>query len=219
MPPGSRAGKGNRLALEKEVMRGFLQVVRWLMVSELLLGAASAGTLEGRVQVRRTTADLGSFVISVDDVEGRFPAPAGPVMMDQKSLRFVPHVLPILVGTTVQFPNSDPLAHNVFSISEAKRFNLGLYGPGTVRQVRFDRPGVVQLLCNVHLEMSGFIVVLRNPYFARTAADGAYRINGIPAGRHRVRCWHEKFPEQTKVVDVPANGATTLDFDMEAQQE
>ena len=200
-------------------MRVFLQVVRWLMVSELLLGAAFAGTLEGRVRVRRTTADLDSFVVSVDDIDGPFSVPTRPVMMDQKSLRFVPHVLPILVGTSVQFPNSDPLAHNVFSISEAKRFNLGLYGPGTVRQVRFDRPGVVQLLCNVHLEMSGYIVVLKNPYFARTAADGTYRIAGVPAGKHRVRCWHERFPEQAKVVDVPTNGAAALDFDMEAAQQ
>ena len=200
-------------------MRVFLQVVRWLMVSELLLGAAFAGTLEGRVRVRHTTADLDSFVVSVDDIDGPFSVPTRPVMMDQKSLRFVPHVLPILVGTSVQFPNSDPLAHNVFSISEAKRFNLGLYGPGTVRQVRFDRPGVVQLLCNVHLEMSGYIVVLKNPYFARTAADGTYRIAGVPAGKHRVRCWHERFPEQAKVVDVPTNGAAALDFDMEAAQQ
>lgn len=177
--------------------------------------SASAGTIQGRVQAANPNTDLSTFVVYVEDVEGSFPPPRKLAVMDQKSLRFVPHVLPILAGTTVEFPNSDPLAHNVFSISDTKRFNLGLYGRGTVRRLRFDRPGVVPLLCNVHLEMSAYIVVLKNPYFARTAADGTYRIEGVPAGRHRLRCWHENFPEQSRAVEVPASGSVTEDFHME----
>ena len=130
--------------------------------------------------------------------------------MDQKKLRFVPHVLPVLVGTTVEFPNSDPVAHNVFSISEAKRFNLGLYKHGTVRRMTFDRPWVVELLWNVHLEMSAYIVVLKNPYFARTAADGTYRIENVPAGQHRLRCWYEQSPAQSRLVEVPASGEVLM---------
>ncbi len=135
--------------------------------------------------------------------------------MDQKDLRFVPHVLAIQVGTTVEFPNSDPVAHNVFSISEAKRFNLGLYRRGSVRRVKFDKPGVVELLCNVHMEMSAYIVVLKNPYFARSGPDGTFRISGIPPGQHRLRCWHERLPTQEQVVEVPAEGTVEVVFTLE----
>jgi hypothetical protein len=134
-------------------------------------------------------------------------------------LRFIPHVLPVQVGTTVEFANSDPLAHNVFSISSAKRFNLGLYGRGAVRRVRFDRPGVVQVLCNVHQEMSAYIVVIPNPFFARTGRDGRFRIEGVPAGQHRLRCWHEELGERTHAVRVPANGTMTENFLMDRAGE
>ncbi len=177
--------------------------------------AAGAGTIAGKIRVQSATTDLSSFVVSVEDIDGHFPVPAQHAAIDQKQLRFEPHVLPILVGTTVEFPNSDPLLHNVFSISEAKRFNLGLYGRGTVRQITFDKPGVVELLCNVHLEMSGFIVVLKNPYFARTDSDGSFHIADVPPGPHRVRCWHERLPAQERTVNVPSSGSVDLDFVME----
>ena len=160
------------------------------------------------MQTHDAKLDLAGFVAYVDDVAGPFPTPDRVVLMDQKSLRFVPHVLPIQVGTTVEFANSDPLAHNVFSISSPKRFNLGLYGRGTSRRVKFDQPGVVQLLCNVHQEMSAFIVVVKSPYFARTEADGSFRIDSVPAGRHRVRIWHEAMDERSYEVVVAAAGIT-----------
>lgn len=171
-----------------------------------------AGTIEGRVRGTGATADLSDFVISVEDIEGAFPAPEQPAVMEQKELRFVPHVLAVQVGATVEFPNKDPLSHNVFSISEAKRFNFGLYSRGTTRRLKFEKPGVVELLCNVHLEMSGYIVVLKNPYFARTGSDGAFRIDGVPAGHHRLRCWHERFPAQERTVQVPEAGSVKTDF-------
>lgn len=180
----------------------------WAVILILAAGSATAGTIEGRVQTRDAKLDLTGFVAYVDDVAGPFPTPDRVVLMDQKSLRFVPHVLPIQVGTTVEFANSDPLAHNVFSISSTKRFNLGLYGRGTSRRVKFDQPGVVQLLCNVHQEMSAFIVVVKSPYFARTAADGSFRIDNLPAGRHRVRIWHEAMDERSYDVVVAAAGIT-----------
>jgi hypothetical protein len=120
----------------------------------------------------------------------------------------VPHVLVIQAGTTVEFANSDPLAHNVFSISSPKRFNLGLYGRGTSRRIRFDQPGIVKLLCNVHQEMAAFIVVVKSPYFARTAADGSFRIDSVPAGRHQLRVWHEEMDERSYEIAVAASGVT-----------
>jgi plastocyanin len=169
-------------------------------------GCAFAGTIAGRVQSNNPTLDLSNAVVWVDDVPGPFPAPERVAIIDQRGLRFVPHVLVIQAGTTVEFANSDPLAHNVFSISSAKRFNLGLYKRGDVRRVTFDRPGIVQLLCSVHQEMSAFLVVVATPYFARAAADGSFRIEGVPAGKHRLRLWHEGVGERTREIEVPASG-------------
>lgn len=173
---------------------------------------ALAGTIEGRIRSTEPAADLSNFVISVEDIEGPFLAPREPAIMNQKDLRFVPHVLVVPAGTTVEFPNSDPLSHNVFSISEAKRFNLGLYQRSTIRRVKFDQPGVVELLCNVHLEMSAYIVVVKNPHFARTGPDGTFRLADVPPGQHQLRCWHEGFPPQERTVQVAETGTTTLDF-------
>ncbi len=177
-------------------------------------GRTRAGTIEGRVRSTGPAVNLSNFVVSVEDIQGVFPAPQQPAVMQQIELRFVPHVLAIQVGATVEFPNSDPVSHNVFSISPAKRFNLGLYPRGGKRQIKFDQPGVVELLCNVHLEMSGYIVVLKNPYFSRTGSDGTFRIAGVPAGRYRLRCWYENLPAQERTVQVPETGSLTVDFSM-----
>ncbi len=186
-----------------------------LFVVFALLGQpALAGTIEGRVLPTGTAAKLSDFVISVEDIQGVFPAPKEAAVMDQNELRFVPHVLAVQVGATVEFPNSDPVSHNVFSISPAKRFNLGLYPRGGKRHIKFDQPGVVELLCNVHLEMSAYIVVLKNPYFARTGPEGTYRIAGVPAGRYRLRCWHKNFPAQERAVQVPETDSIRVDFSM-----
>jgi plastocyanin len=174
----------------------------------LAAGCAKAGMLEGRIQTRDPKLDLADFVIYVDDVEGTFTAPDHVVVMDQKGLRFVPHVLAIQVGTTVEFANNDPLSHNVFSISSPKRFNLGLFGRGTSRRVKFDQPGVVQLLCNVHQEMSAFIVIVKNPYFAPTDEEGSFHIDNVPPGRHRLRIWHEGIDERSYDVEIATAGLT-----------
>lgn len=197
-------------------VQGLVKKILLLVAVALLVEHSGlAGTIEGRIRSRTQTADLANFVISVEDIDGSFPVPSDPAIMDQKGLRFSPHVLVIQVGTTVEFPNSDPMSHNVFSISDAKRFNLGLYARGTVRRLKFDKPGVAELLCNVHLEMSGYIVVVKTPYFARTDSPGTYRIEGVPAGRHRVRCWHQHLPTQERTVEVPETGSVTVDFSSE----
>ena len=172
----------------------------------------ATGAIQGRVSASGHKPDLANIVITVEDIEGPFPPPDQPAVLEQRELRFVPHVLVILVGTTVEFPNNDPLSHNVFSISDAKRFNLGLYSRGTIRRLKFGNPGVVELLCQVHMEMSAFIVVVKNPYFAQPDADGSFRIAGVPPGRHRLRCWHERFAVQERTVQVPESGFVTVDF-------
>ncbi len=183
----------------------------WLAMVVIFPLTAMAGTITGRVHVHDSKIVLSDVIVSVEDIHAPFPAPA-PAVMDQRGLIFVPHVLPIVVGTTVAFLNHDPLAHNVFSISPAKRFNLGLYGPGTVRRMKFDKPGIVELLCNVHQEMSAYIVVLKNPYFARVQTDGAFRIADVPAGKHQVRFWQEQLGERTRAVEVPRDGTAVVNI-------
>ncbi len=194
---------------------GHQRVSRLALILIVAAGSARAGIVEGRVQAKDTNLDLAGFVISVDDIDGPFPPSDRVAAMDQRSLRFVPHVLAVQVGTTVEFSNSDPLAHNVFSISPAKRFNLGLYGSGTSRAIKFDMPGVVQVLCNVHREMSAYIVVLKNPYFARAAADGSFRIAGVPGGSHRLRIWHESMEDRTRDVEVPEAGVARVSISID----
>ena len=132
--------------------------------------------------------------------------------MDQRNMRFVPHAVAIQVGTIVDFPNSDRLAHNVFSISKTKRFNLGLYPAGHTRSLRFDKPGVVEVLCDVHLEMSAYIVVLENPYFAVTETDGKFEIQDVPVGSRTVWFWSEKGRREKKDVSVQADRTVIANF-------
>lgn len=178
----------------------------------ILEHSAWAGTIEGRVGGKGSTFNLSDFVISVEDIDESFPAPKDMAVVNQSELRFVPRVLAVQAGATVAFPNNDPVLHNVFSISETKRFNFGLYSRGAKRWMKFDQPGVVELLCSIHLEMVAYVVVLKNPYFARTAPDGTYHIAGVPAGSRRVRCWSERFRAQERVVQVPETRSVVVDF-------
>jgi len=173
--------------------------------------AAYAANISGKV-----TAGKGTSVVYVDAVAGKtFPAPAKPQVMDQKQLLFAPHFLVVQVGTTVEFLNSDKVAHNIFwpAISGNKKLghNLGTWPTGQKRDFKFDAPGIVPLLCNVHPEMSGFLVVTPTPYFAETDAEGNFKIADVPAGSYTLVAWHEgmKTP-QSKPVTV--GGDVTVDF-------
>ena len=136
--------------------------------------------------------------------------------MDQKNTIFVPHVLVVLKGTSVDFPNSDSVRHNVFTPPSApNQFNLGTYDPGTVKTIVFDKPGANSLLCNVHSEMSAFVVVTETPYFAMTVKDkkGYYKLENVPAGTYRLTAWNEKLVPKTVDVTVEAGKTATVDFD------
>lgn len=162
------------------------------------------GTIEGDVHF----SDRSPAVVYVSDIE-ELPIHATSVM-DQKNLEFVPHLLVIQRGTTVEFPNNDPLKHNVFSISETKRFNLGMYSQGESRSLVFDKPGVVQLSCAVHLQMSAYIVVVPNRHFAMVGPDGHFRIADVPAGPHSLRYWQESSASQALEAQVPDKGSVIL---------
>lgn len=129
--------------------------------------------------------------------------PAEHAVVDQKELTFIPHVLPILKGTTVDFLNSDTVAHNIFSPSEtADKFNLGTWQRGKRKSYTFNKLGVVELLCNLHPEMSAYILVLSNPYFTKTEKDGKFIIEDIPNGSYTLSVWHERIKTQSKEIMV-----------------
>ena len=148
--------------------------------------AAKTGIVKGTITIGgRPTPDA---VVSVEGAPIKAPG-AKKALMDQRELKFLPRVLPVQTGTTVDFPNHDKTFHNVFSTSEAKKFDLGLYPSGQSRSVTFDKAGVVKILCNVHPNMEGYVVVKDHPYFNATDARGNYTLKGLPLGKHRLEVW------------------------------
>jgi plastocyanin len=180
----------------------------------LLALPLAAGSLTGTVKVARAR-DHRDAVVYLDRIPGKqFPPPDAPVVLDQVNLLFLPHVLPVLVGTTVAFPNNDTVRHNVFSPSPAKRFNLGTYAQKVTQNVVFDKPGVVALLCNVHAEMSAYVIVTETPYFAVTKASGEYQIPNVPAGSYVLKAWHESGKPKEQKIEVTEGTPAHADFDL-----
>lgn len=126
--------------------------------------------------------------------------------LDQRNEQFVPHVLAIMAGTTVDFPNNDRTYHNVFSLSKTRPFDLGRYAAGRSKAIRFDRPGIVRVFCDIHSHMSAFILVFAHRYFAVTDENGRYRIDNVPPGTHTVVAWNEAVAAQSRQVSVPEGG-------------
>jgi plastocyanin len=131
----------------------------------------------------------------------------------QQGAVFLPHVLPVMVGTTIEWPNDDDIYHNVFSMSDVKQFDLGLYkGNPPNKRVTFDQPGRVDVFCSIHENMHCIILVLENPYFAATDDNGHYRISNVPPGTYQLKAWHERLPGDEREIVVPTNGEVKVDF-------
>lgn len=181
--------------------------------------AAKVGIVKGTVTVRgKPTPDVVVSLegVAPETVKAQISA-AGPrkAVLDQRNMKFVPFVLPVLVGTTVDFPNNDKSWHNVYSKSEAKKFDVGLYAPGKSRNVTFDKPGVIRILCNVHPSMEAFIVVKEHPYFAAPDRSGNYRLNDVPVGKYRLQVWHPQLGTSETGVEVVREGeVVNINFDL-----
>ncbi len=152
-------------------------------------------------------------LVYIDHVNGSFPPPKENPHMSQKSMTFRPHILPVLKGSTVDFTNDDTVDHNVFSPpGSATSFNLGIYGTGVKRTEKFDHLGEVPLLCSVHPEMSAFVIVLQNPYYALADNAGAFEIKDVPAGTYQLKVWDEKIKGAPQQVTVEAGKTATVAF-------
>lgn len=158
--------------------------------------------------------EMKDFVVYVDQPISNLnqPPPKPMQVVIQKDGTFKPHVLPVMIGTTVEWPNNDDIFHNVFSMSEAKPFDLGFYKSHEVKRVTFDKPGRVDIFCSIHTRMSCIVLVLENPFFAATDKNGNYEIQNLPAGTYRLKAWHERLPSQIIDVTVPVNGEISQDF-------
>jgi plastocyanin len=195
---------------------GFPEVnaLRWARPLALLLAAspALAGTISGRVEMTekggRKATDLSDVVVYVEGAKTRtraVAAAANPsIVMKGKS--FTPRLVVVPVGGTVDFPNEDPIFHNVFSVSGENRFDLQLYKRPKSGAQTFQHPGVVRVYCNIHPQMSAVVLVRDNPYFAKAAPDGSFTIEAVPAGRYKLTAWHDKAGETSQDVVVPAQG-------------
>jgi plastocyanin len=137
---------------------------------------------------------------------------AGRARIDQRGEQFVPRLLAITVGTTVDFPNRDTTFHNVFSLSRTRPFDLGRFAPGRTGSVRFDRPGIVSVFCDIHSHMSAYILVFSHPFFAVTDEAGAYAIQNVPGGTYTVKVWSELGETAPRRVTVPDGGVAEADF-------
>ena len=157
---------------------------------------------------RRDTPDQRVAVVYLESApRGAFEDRPGPtVVLDQKNENFVPHILAITIGTSVEFLNSDRTYHNVFSLSKANSFDLGRYPPGRAKAVRFDHPGIVRVFCEIHSHMNAFILVFAHRHFAVTGAQGEYRIDGVPPGAYTVSVWHPTFTARSESVRIPEQG-------------
>ena len=178
-----------------------------------LLTAQSA-TVSGEVLLVRKdgkTPDHSGAVVWLESLDGKARAKPGNFTMTQKDKRFDPHVLVVPLGSTVAFPNLDPFFHNVFSLFDGRRFDLGLYEAGASRTVTFPRPGTCYIFCNIHPEMSAVVLVVDSPYYAVTGPKGTFSIDGVPAGRYRPTVWHQRgkpasVTEIPLEIQVPATG-------------
>jgi plastocyanin len=218
-------------------MQSILQLFLMLMLG----AAAHAGTITGIVRAegkqgseaaagggkydsrkfkfveRVNYAEMRDFVVYIDQPAAKAAPPVEPAKVvtkkiTQKGAVFSPRILAVLVGTTVEWPNKDEIFHNVFSISDAKQFDLGLYKHPEVKRVTFDKPGRVDVFCSIHAAMNCIILVLDTPYFDATDEHGRYSIANVPAGTYKLKAWHERLPARTVEIVVPESGEVKVDF-------
>lgn len=182
--------------------------------------AAGSGTVSGRLSIVKSgaaVADASNAVVWIDGLKAPAgAAKAGRAEMKSQGKRFVPRVVAVGRAAEVEFPNVDPIYHNVFSVSPSNRFDLGLYRSGGSKEKRFDEPGLVRVYCNIHPQMVGFVMVVDSDYAAVTGPDGSFRFDGVPPGSWTVRAWHEEGGETSAPVSVRSRAESPVALRLDA---
>jgi plastocyanin len=183
---------------------------------------AAAETLEGTVELLeqgRALPGAGGAVVSYEP-EGGAPRPAPrTIEVDTRNKRFLPRVSVVAKGSSVAFPNRDPIFHNVFSVSPANRFDLGRYREGQSRSARFDQPGLVRVYCNVHEQMIAYVMVVETPHHTLSTEDGHFQLENLPRGRGTLSVWHERSALKRIPIEVPAAGPLRIRLDATQARE
>jgi len=194
-----------------------------LLSFSLAAGTAAplaAGTLRGQVEMLekkgKKAKDLSEVVVWVEGPKVAPPPAKATINMTKK--RFEPHLVVVPVGGEVAFPNMDPILHNAFSVSGENRFDLELYKKPKSRAHTFQHPGIVRVYCNIHPQMSAFVVVRDNPFWAQVGVDGRFSIDGVPAGSWVVKAWHARAGEISHAVQVPEAGTSDLALTLDASR-
>ena len=184
-----------------------------LVINLGMVAAALAGDISGELKCRGVR-DCTDVVVYIDKINGDIAVPKEHVVMNQKNLKFIPHVLPIVVGPTVDYLNSDDVLHNVFSPAKcAEKFNLGTWAKGETRSYTYnDIDCGAVILCNVHPEMEAWILVLQNKYFYKTDKDGKYLIKDVPPGNYELKVWHEKIKGKPQNVEISSDETMIVNF-------
>ncbi len=215
----------------KEITLKSIIRTHWIVLLLLLVWPAArgfAGTIEGTVKVKGLRSPANILVYLNKAPEPDIDLGGAKFVMDQKNLTFSPHVLAVPVGATILFPNNDQVDHNVFSLSRTKTFNLGSYSPGQSKSIVFDKPGVIELRCDVHAEMLAYIVVMKNPYFGVTDDKGHFtipdlnylKVHGItavpelPPGTYNLKARHPKLKTGRQSVTVAESGTVNVALDL-----
>jgi plastocyanin len=188
------------------MFRIFLSCIIGLCFAATTEAAVIKGVVEGGKKIRKSPV-----VVYLSGTQGEYKKPAANPTMDQRNMSFIPHVLPIQTGTTVDFLNNDEVKHNVFS-PDHEKYNLGTWPQGTVKEYTFTKQGVYTQLCNVHPEMEAFIVALDTPYFALTDKDGNFEIKDVPPGDYTMKVWHEKLRFKKQQINVSEQGVENIVF-------
>ena len=186
------------------MLRYFLGFIIGLVVVSNVRAADIKGVVDGGKYIARSPV-----VVYLAGATGEFIEPATNPTMDQRGMTFIPHVLPVQTGTTVDFLNNDEVKHNVFS-PDHEKYNLGTWPRGAIKQYTFNTQGVYTQLCNVHPEMKAFIVVLDTPYFALTDKDGNFTLAGVPPGTYTIKAWHEKLRFAGREITVDDQGGENI---------
>jgi len=203
------------------VRQALILVLGFGLLLAIAQAAAQEVTLSGRVQQgaaeKKSASQVGGVVVWLTPLDSktlRKPFTTGPLKLTQHRKSFEPHILVVPVGAVVQFPNHDPFFHNVFSLFEGKRFDLGLYEAGSSRNVSFDRPGLSYIFCNIHAEMSAVVIALETPYYSISNPKGEIVLAGVPVGHYAMHVWYETaLPETLKTLTHDINvtaGMSTL---------
>lgn len=192
--------------------------VTFLVISSCIFHAFAeekgSAVIKGTVKAKKVKY-LKDSIVYIENVPKAFEPQKEHVVIDQKNMAFIPHVLPLLRGTTVDFLNSDMVQHNVYSPDAvADNMNLGTWLKGETRPFTFNKLGIASIRCNVHADMLAYVLVLQNPYFARVDNEGKFSITNVPEGKYVIKVWNERFKAEDKQVEIKADATTTIEFDL-----